>query len=104
LSPETIACSGSVSARMLATAPVHCAPFALRAPSARIDWAELLKRVHDVDALACSCGGRLQFIALILDEATARGILDSLDLPSEPPPIARARSPDYLDPIPPDDD
>jgi hypothetical protein len=80
-----------------AAAPVHAAPHSLRSPSARIDWAELLKRVHRVDALACPCGGRLQFIALILEEATARAILGSVGLPTEPPPIARARSPDCVD-------
>jgi hypothetical protein len=65
-----------------------------------IDWAKLLKRVHDVDALACQCGGRLNFIALILDDEPASAILDSLLLSSEVPPIARARSPDWADPIP----
>jgi hypothetical protein len=49
------------------------------------------------------CGGRLRFIALILDEVPAREILDSLDLPSRPPPIGRARAPDWGDPIPDDD-
>jgi hypothetical protein len=52
------------------------------------------------DALACPCGDRLKFVALILDEDPARAILKSLHLPAEPPPIARARSPDWLDPIP----
>lgn len=28
----------------------------------RIDWATLLKRVYDIDALACPCGGRLKFV------------------------------------------
>ena len=73
---------------------------AVREPSTRIDWAELLKRVHDVDALACQCGGRLNFIALILDDGPASAILDSLHLSSEAPPIARARSPDLADPVP----
>jgi hypothetical protein len=27
----------------------------------RIDWATLLRRVYDIDALACPCGGRLRF-------------------------------------------
>jgi hypothetical protein len=72
-------------------------------PSARIDWAELLKRIYDVDALACPCGGRLRFIALILDEELAREILDSLGLPSRAPPVAGARAPDWVDP-PPDDE
>jgi hypothetical protein len=80
--------------------PVHCAPQALRAGSSRIPWAELLKRVHDVDALACPCGGRLRFIALILEPEVAREILESLHLPSEPPPLARARSPDVRDEAP----
>ncbi|HWA73779.1 MAG TPA: transposase [Polyangiaceae bacterium] len=69
----------------------------------RIPWAELLKRVYDVDALACSCGGRLHFIALILESDVARSILDSLGLDSAPPPIARARSPDFADHRPPAD-
>jgi len=53
-----------------------------------------LKRVYDIDALACPCGGRLRFIALILDADAAKAVLESLDLPSQPPPIARARAPD----------
>lgn len=69
----------------------------------RIDWAALLKRVYDVDALACPCGGRLSLIALILEREVAQSILRSLGLPSDPPPIARARSPDLLDPIPPEE-
>jgi hypothetical protein len=69
----------------------------------RIDWAALLKRVYDVDALACPCGGRLRFIALILEREVARSILRSLGRSSDPPPIARARSPDLRDPIPPED-
>jgi hypothetical protein len=72
-------------------------------PSARFDWAELLKRIYDVDALACPCGGRLRFIALILDEELACEILDSLGLPSRAPPVARALAPDWVDP-PPDDE
>jgi hypothetical protein len=82
--------------------PVHGAPYALRAASSRIPWAELLKRVYDVDALQCPCGGRLEFISLILEPEVAREILQSLRLPSEPPPIARARSPDVRDELPAD--
>ena len=83
-----------------AIAPRYVAPVADRESSTRIDWAELLKRVHDVDALACPCGGRLKFVALILDEDPARAIHESLHLASEPPPLPRARSPNWLDPIP----
>jgi hypothetical protein len=61
----------------------------------RIDWATLLRRVHSVDALACPCGGRLKFVELITEPSTAREILESMGLPTELPPIARARSPDF---------
>jgi hypothetical protein len=61
----------------------------------RIDWATLLKRVHDVDALACPCGGRLRGIALITEPEVVVAILSALHLPTAPPPIARARAPDY---------
>lgn len=78
-------------------APKYVAASAVHELSTGIDWAELLKRVHDLDALACPCGGRLKFVALILDAdprptpsscRPARAILESLHLPSEPPPIA----------------
>jgi hypothetical protein len=49
------------------------------------------------NALACPCGGRLRFIALILEPAVAQAILESVHLPSRPPPIARARAPDDWD-------
>ena len=68
--------------------------------TARIPWAELLKRTYDLDALACPCGGRLQFIAVISDPEVASDILERWGLPTGPPPRARARSPDLWDPIP----
>jgi len=83
--------------------PSHAALLALRAPLPYIPWAELLRRTYDVDVLRCSCGGRLRFIAVILEAETAREILDALGLPATPPPISRARSPDFMDPLPPDD-
>ena len=93
-------CSGPAPSCSAAIAPRYGAQAADHEPTTRVDWEELLKRVHDVDALACSCGGRLKFIALILDENPARAILERLRLPSAPPAIARARSLDWLDPIP----
>jgi hypothetical protein len=86
-------CSEPAAHCVAPVAPRYVAPAAVREPSTRIDWAELLKRVHDVDALACQCGGRLNFIALILDDEPACAILDSLHLSSDTPPIAPARSP-----------
>jgi hypothetical protein len=65
----------------------------------RIDWATLLKRVHDIDALACPCGGRLRVIALITEPEVVVAILISLHLPAVAPPVARARSPDDYDPV-----
>jgi hypothetical protein len=68
-----------------------------RQPRTDIDWATLLRRAYDLDALACRCGGRLRVIALITEPAVAMAILDSVGLPSQPPPVARARSPDDHD-------
>ena len=48
-------------------------------------WAELLRRVFDVDALECpKCHGRMRVIA---------GILESLGLDTEPPTIRPSRAP-----------
>lgn len=74
--------------------------------AARLDWATLLKRVYNIDALACPCGGRLTFIELIEDkkEATAqliaRGLYASVaPLPQKPPPPAA----DHIDELPEED-
>jgi len=65
----------------------------------------LLKRVYDIDALSCPrCSGRLRIISLIMEPAVVRRILRSLDLPSEPPVIARARAPTLFEDPPPDYD
>ncbi len=69
----------------------------------RIDWATLLKRVYQADVLACPCGGRLSFVALVTEPATAKEILQSMGLLTDLPPIARARSPDFYDEPPPVD-
>src|SRR5664280_959681 len=50
---------------------------------------------HSVDALACPCGGRLKFVDVITEPTTAREILQSMGLPTDLPPIAKARSPDF---------
>jgi hypothetical protein len=61
----------------------------------RIDWATLLRRVYGVDALACPCGGRLRFVALVTEASTARAILESMGLPAEAPSFARSRDPTF---------
>jgi hypothetical protein len=54
----------------------------------RIDWATLLRRIYDVDALACPCGGRLELLELVTDATEIREVLDRLGLDDEPPETA----------------
>jgi hypothetical protein len=42
-----------------------------------------------------SCGGRRHVLADILEREAIDAILTHLGLPTEPPPIARGRSPDF---------
>ena len=76
----------------------------VQAATRYIPWADLLKRVYDLDALACpKCGGRLKMISLIMQKDVVRRILVSLGLPCEPPVLARARAPTLFDDPPPAD-
>jgi hypothetical protein len=60
----------------------------------RVDWATLLRRNLSVDVLECpKCRGRLRAMAVITEPEPVRRILARLGLPTEPPPIARARDP-----------
>jgi hypothetical protein len=61
----------------------------------RIDWATLLKRTYDFDVLSCPCGGRLRAVELVTDAERAKELLEQFGMSTEPPPIARARSPDW---------
>jgi hypothetical protein len=64
----------------------------------RLAWATLYQRVFDIDPLACSsCGGRMRFVEVIEDVGRARSELRRRNLPAEPPPLSRARSPDWGD-------
>jgi hypothetical protein len=66
----------------------------LYAATPRIDWARLLRRAMDVDALNCpKCDGRLRVLAIITEREPVRRILSHLGMPTEPPPVARARDP-----------
>ena len=67
-----------------------------------LDWATLLRRTFDLDVLACPCGGRLRFIALVTERDAIMPLLESLGLPTTPPVRARARSPTLfeMDPMP----
>jgi hypothetical protein len=56
-------------------------------------WAELMRRVFEIEVLECErCGGRRRIIAAIHPPDTTRKILECLGLPSRAPPVARAAS------------
>jgi hypothetical protein len=64
--------------------PTQAPPPGPRHPRATdIDWASLLSRVYDIDALACPCGGRIRIIALIDDPLVASKILDHIGLATD---------------------
>jgi len=66
--------------------------------SARIRWAQLIKRVFKADVEQCPhCGGRRLLIAFITDPAVVHRILCHVGLPTEQPTIAPARAPPQLD-------
>jgi len=48
-----------------------------------------------VDVLACPCGGRRAIVADISEREVVVAILAHLGLPTEAPPLARARSPGF---------
>ncbi|MBK7645263.1 MAG: transposase [Planctomycetes bacterium] len=60
----------------------------------RTSWAELMKRVFEIDVLVCPhCGGRRKLIAFLTDGLVVRKILAHLGLSTEPPVLAPARAP-----------
>jgi hypothetical protein len=59
--------------------------------SARMRWAQMLKRVFAIDMERCACGGKLKFIAVIEQPEVIGKILKHLGLDPQPPPIAPAR-------------
>ncbi len=58
---------------------------------ARLRWAQLLKRVFDIDVERCACGGKLKLVAVIEEPAVIEKILKHIGLDPQPPPIAPAR-------------
>ncbi len=66
--------------------------------SARIRWAQLIKRVFKKDLEACPhCGGQRVLIAFITDAPVVHRILSHIGLPTEQPAVAPARAPPQLD-------
>ena len=61
-------------------------------------WADLMRRVFELDVLACPrCGGRLRLIAVLEASDTTARILRHLNLPTEVPSPAPARPPPGVD-------
>ncbi len=57
-------------------------------------WADLLRRIFAIDALACmQCGGRLRLIATIEDPAVVDRIVRHLGLPTDLAALLPARPP-----------
>jgi hypothetical protein len=75
------------------TAAAKCEIETTRARPGRISWAQLLKRVFDIDMQRCpNCGaGELKIIAAILERPVIEKILTHLGLDPQPPPKGRAR-------------
>jgi hypothetical protein len=68
----------------------------LYAGSPRADWASLLRRSFEVDVLQCArCGGRVRVLGEIT-EPMVSVILEALEMPTEAPPVGRARDPTEL--------
>jgi hypothetical protein len=66
----------------------------LYAVQPRVDWATLLRRSFSLDALECPmCHGRLRVVAVIAEREPVQRILAHLAMPTEAPPLARARDP-----------
>jgi hypothetical protein len=56
------------------------------------------RRSLSVDALEChKCHGRFRVVAVVTEREPVRRILAHLSLPTEPPPLARARDPTDVD-------
>ena len=69
--------------------PTDCKP----CRATRRPWAELMKRVFEIDVLVCpNCEGQRELIAFLTDALVVRKILLHLGLDSEPPLPAPART------------
>ena len=64
----------------------------------RSKWADLLRRVFEIDVLSCPwCGEKRKLVALITEGKVVRTILEHLGLPTSAPALAPARSPPELE-------
>jgi hypothetical protein len=76
-------------------------PSELKSRTHRIPWADLLRKVHAIDVLACpKCSGRMQLIAFIAEAMVAKRILDHLGLDRVLGPGAGSAAPGASLPVP----
>ena len=64
----------------------------------RISWAQLIRKVFEVDPMLCSfCGAKLEVLSFTLELGTIRKFLASIDCPSqEPEPLGHSPPPGEL--------
>jgi hypothetical protein len=73
-------------------------PDAKRPGRRSLPWAELLRRVHAVDALLCPrCAGPMVVLAFLTDPDVVGAILKHLGLPRAPVSLAPARIDDLVE-------
>lgn len=64
----------------------------------RLSWAQLMRRVFQIDLEDCTCcGGKVKILAAILDGPTIERILGHLGLSTVPPIIHPARAPPQVE-------
>jgi hypothetical protein len=88
--------AGRSSPRVASGQATVAVPAGAAVPGERslVRWADLLRRVFEIDVLHCArCGGRLRFVAAIDDPEVVRRILGHLGLPTSIAPPLPARSP-----------
>lgn len=67
-------------------------------PGRYMSWADLLKRVFEIDVLSCPrCGGRMKIVATLTDRSVVAAFLRSLGVSTEVPRFIPARSPPAAD-------
>jgi hypothetical protein len=72
--------------------PAECEASCANHRPERLSWAELLRRVFEIDMEHCpNCGGELKVIAAILEQPVIEKILTHLGLQARAPPRAPAR-------------
>jgi len=77
-----------------AAEPAECEATNSHHRPVRLSWANLLKRVFEIDMEHCpNCGGELKIIAAILEQPVIENILMHLGLQARAPPRAPARGP-----------